>query len=333
MKPKIIKRLNALQRDFVSVVGQRFNYFFCPILFVDEETELCEAHIVNEAFTTTSRKWTLQRKDVDNFFGTMFESAFVDLQFNKPGVVYKALLQSDLHQRLRPKILLDGVEVEHFVAKGPIPNDFAELQLEHNQDSVRLGLKMPKDRLALSTDLDIKFEVSRDLRVPAVVSLLKAAHLTMFELLGYTYSLGPGGIWLGQLLGTFYAQNKGREKKDVLRNAVEHFSPFAAMVRPVLAAPTAITGTIDDGWVHLCWPDDITNYNTPWGFLVYVRTSDMLHAVLLPALEHQVGVDRFVKFLRSQGDVFEVSIARYADTHWAVQKERRSVQWPPAMFD
>lgn len=332
MKPEIIKRLDVLQRDFTSVVGRRFSHFFCPILFVDEETELCKAHIVNKAFAAASRRWTLQRKDVDNFFGTMFEGTFVDLQFNEPGVASKALVQPDLYRRFRPKILLDGVEVEHFVATGPVPKAFAELQLELDRGSVRLGLKMPKECLAVNTDPDLQFEVSRDLRVPAVVSILKAAHLTMFELLGYTYALGPGGAWLGQVLGTFYLQNTGRAKEDVLRNAVGHFGPLAAMVRPVTAAPAAITGTVDDRWVHLCWSDDATD-RTPWGIVVYVRTGDTLHAVLLPALEHQVGADRFAQFLGTQGDVFEVSIARFVDTHWTVQKERRSVQWPAARLD
>lgn len=332
MKPEIIKRLKSLQRDFNNVVGRRFSHFFCPILFVDEDAELCKAHIVNKAFAVATRRWTLQRKDVDNFFGTMFEGAFVDLQFNKPGVAYKALIQPDLYRRFRPKIILDGVEVDHFAATGPVPKEFAELQMELDQDSVRLGLKMPKDRLAIDTDPNLQFEVSRDLRVPAVVSILKAAHLTMFELLGYTYALGPGGAWLGQVLGTFYLQNKGNAKKDVLKNAVEHFGPLAAMVRPVVAAPVAITGTIDDRLVHLCWSDDEKD-RTPWGIVVYVRTGDTLHAVLLPALEHQMGVDRFSQFLCIQGDVFKVSITRFADTHWAFQKERRSVHWPAAMFD
>jgi hypothetical protein len=191
---------------------------------------------------------------------------------------------------------------------------------------------MSKEILVANTDLNLQFEVFRDLRVQAVVSILKAAHLTMFELLGYTYALSPGGAWLGQLLGKFYLKNKGREKKDVLRNAVEYFNPFTAMVRPLLDAPAAITGTIDDRWLHLCWSNNMTDH-TPWGFVVYVRTGDMLHAVLLPALEHQAGVERFTQFLDSHGDVFEISIAKFADTHWEVQKERRSVKWPLAGFD
>lgn len=333
MKRQTIERLDALRRDFTGVVGRPFNHFFCPILFVDEETELCKAHVVNEAFFDSSRRWTLQRKDVDNFFGSIFESAFIDLQFNDPGVAVKAMVASDLYRRLRPKVLLDGVEVQHFVTNEPVPREFAELQLEHDGASVRLGLKMSEGRLSsVNQDSDWQFEVSRDLRVQSVVSVLKAAHLTMFELLGYTYALGPGGAWLGQVLGSFYLNNRGRAKQDVLQNAVKHFGPLAAMVRPVTAAPTALTGTVDDRWVHFCWSDDATD-RTPWGIITYIRTHDRLHAALLPALEHQLGADRFAQFLGAQEDSFEVSIARFEGARWTVEKTRRSVAWPAAKFD
>ena len=321
-----------MNQDFKKVIGQSFNHFFCPILFVDETTELCEAHIVNKAFSNSSRRWTLQRKDVDNFFGTMFEGAFVDLQFNKPGVAYKALTEPNLYQRLRPKIILNEVEVEHFVAKGQVPKDFPELQIELDQKKVRLGLKISKESLKSCPDLNLQFEVYQDLRVQAFVSMLKAAHLTMFELLGYTYALGQSGLWLGQLLGTFYQENSGKSKKEVLQKAIEYFSPFTAMVRPVLDAPSTITGTIDDRCVHLCWLKDTTN-NIFWGIVVYVRTDDKLHAVLLPVLEHKADAIRFEQFLYTKGDIFEVSMAKYLDTHWAIEKERRTVKWPPAGFE
>jgi hypothetical protein len=332
MKRKVVKRLDELRQDFACVVGQPFSHFFCPILFVDESAELCEAHIVNKAFDGVSRRWTLQRKDVDSFFGTVFEASFVDLQFNKPGMVYETLIQPNMHSRFRPKIIINGSEVEHFVAKGPIPKEFAELHFELDQRTVRLGLKMPKKNLALKSDFDLQFEVSRDLRVPAVISALKAAHLTMFELLGYSYALSTGGEWLGRLLGTFYMENVGREKKDVLHNAESYFRPFSSMVRPVLAAPSAITGTIDDKWVHLCWLDGTSNHSL-WGFVIYVRTAGMIHAILLPVLDHEAGAKRFAQFIGSQGDSFEVSIARLTDTRWEVQKERKRVQWPQAKFD
>jgi hypothetical protein len=114
-----------------------------------------------------------------------------------------------------------------------------------------------------------------------------------------------------------------------MEKAVGHFGPLTAMVRPVGAAPPAFTGTVDDRWVHFCWCEDATDC-TPWGILTYVRTGEKLHAVLLPAFEHQPGADRFGRFLAAQGDAFEVSVARFEGTLWTVEKTRRSVVWPAA---
>jgi hypothetical protein len=93
MKRQIARRLDALRQDFAQIAGRPFNHFFCPFLFVDEETELCKAHVVNAAFAASSRRWTLQRKDVDNFFGSMIESAFVDLRFDEAGIAVRSLVE------------------------------------------------------------------------------------------------------------------------------------------------------------------------------------------------------------------------------------------------
>jgi hypothetical protein len=69
--------LEALRTDYASVAGVPFQTFFCPVLFRDEDVELCRAHLVNQAFAGASRRWTIQRKDVDEFFGAFFESDFV----------------------------------------------------------------------------------------------------------------------------------------------------------------------------------------------------------------------------------------------------------------
>jgi hypothetical protein len=167
----------------------------------------------------------------------------------------KAFVDPQLYKSLRPQVILDGARIDHFVANGPIPSHWAALEFRHDRDEVRLGLKMTPDRLASVTrEFDWQFEVSRDLRVPAVVSVLKAAHLSMFELLGYSYALRPGGLWLGHVLGEFYRENAERSNRDILRGAAEYFAPLTAMVRPVVAPP-ALTGTIDDRWVHFCWSD------------------------------------------------------------------------------
>ena len=43
-------KLDELNTDYAQIKGQAFSHFFCPILFRDEDVELCEAHIINQAF-------------------------------------------------------------------------------------------------------------------------------------------------------------------------------------------------------------------------------------------------------------------------------------------
>src|SRR5215213_1188216 len=102
MQTDVAEKLEGLRQDFAAVTGRLFRHFVCPILLVDEQVELCRAHIVNQAFAASSRRWTVQRKDVDNFFGSAFESAFLALQSNEPGIAMKAFVDPKLYRSLRP---------------------------------------------------------------------------------------------------------------------------------------------------------------------------------------------------------------------------------------
>ena len=80
----VAARVGMLRADFEEVTGSPFKHFFCPILYQDDPVELCRAHIVNRAFEGAPRAWTVQRKDVDNHFGSRFESGFTTLaEFEK----------------------------------------------------------------------------------------------------------------------------------------------------------------------------------------------------------------------------------------------------------
>ena len=51
MNKKLTKKLGVMRSDYEEIIGKGFKYFFCPILCVDEHAELCEAHIINKAFS------------------------------------------------------------------------------------------------------------------------------------------------------------------------------------------------------------------------------------------------------------------------------------------
>jgi hypothetical protein len=41
MDTAIGQKLNILRSDYQTVVGKPFSHFYCPILFLDEDVDLC----------------------------------------------------------------------------------------------------------------------------------------------------------------------------------------------------------------------------------------------------------------------------------------------------
>src|SRR5215207_8302615 len=80
MNDFVKSRIEELRADYTQIEGKPFSHFYCPILFKDEDTPLCRAHIINKAFSDSVRASTVQRADVDRFYGSRFESDFIDIQ-------------------------------------------------------------------------------------------------------------------------------------------------------------------------------------------------------------------------------------------------------------
>src|SRR5580704_2185680 len=182
------RKLDELRSDYQTVVGKPFSHFYCPIVFRDEDVELCQGHIVNRAFPKSGRNWTVQRRDVDNFYGHYFEGDFVDIQYHGGPSLDQIIVDPDLSKKLRPEILLDNKVVRHFVAHDPVPDHFTEAIVGGPYGEIRLGLKIHPDDAATAISKGCQIAIEKDIRLPALVSLLKAAHLTLFEILGYRYA-------------------------------------------------------------------------------------------------------------------------------------------------
>ena len=239
MDTALDRRLRDLRANYERVVGRPFVHFFCPLLFRDEDVELCRAHIINAAFSE-SNACTIQRKDVDNFYGAMFESDFVDLRHRgRPPV--DVVVDEVLSKRFRPKFVVEGREVDYYVPKGPVPGDHSPFVLDGKSGPIRIALKIHPNETRAFADSSWQIQIEKDVRIAAVVSVLKAAHLTLFNMLGYEYALSPGGHLLGRaVLGEFYLENRDRPRSNALARAVPHFRQFAHMVRPVVGAPTTL---------------------------------------------------------------------------------------------
>ncbi len=330
MNKAALTKLETLRSDFQSVVGRPFDHFYCPILFKDEKTRLCRGHVVTEGFVGADRSWTIQRADVDSFFGSFFESEFLAIQERGKHDLLDLVKTPKLSRLLRPKIYVDGREVEYYVPDGPVPSSHSEVTL-HQEDrpTARLAFKLHPTEILSSQQAKWEVGLARDLRLPALVTLLRSAHLTLFELLGYRYALSASGHFMGNdVLGTFFKENVGKPKGEVLSAAKEHFPEFVNLVRPVLKAPPNITGTSADKLMYLC-----TATPHAWAFLLFVRAGRDMHAVLVPVLEDAEGAARFVSFLKNSAPRFEVKLAKFAGEQWEVSKDSAMFSWPAANFN
>src|SRR4051794_35578154 len=152
MDPELSNKIAALRSDYEARVGRPFSKFSCPILFRDDDVDLCRAHIINEAFPDSARNWTVQRTDVDNFYGSRFESDFVNIQYRGQQLAEDVLTDPLLSKKLRPKIRIGDQDVDYFVASGPVPDRFTETVVAGPHGPIRLGLKItPDDALTAGT--------------------------------------------------------------------------------------------------------------------------------------------------------------------------------------
>ena len=326
------QRKAALKRDYESVTGRSWKHFFCPILYRDEETDLCRAHIVNEAFIDGDRSQTIQRSDVDNHYGTLFESDFLDVQWVDRPVANKALKDRNLRQKLALRLLSDDkVQQHYFPPSNSSVNREIHTPIELNVDgeTIPLALKQPRGEVEQKLEGRWEFRVEKDASLAAVVSLLKSAHLTLFHLLGYKYVFSPGGQLLGRnALGEFFLNTyntQGLSRKCALEIAKRHFSPYASTVRPMTAQFLDLQGTISDGQFLACGTGD-----PPWGLGVLIWCGGRMHTVIVPNIEDDESAALFSRFLDSPFPEIVGRVGKIREGKWEICPDFFNFRWPQA---
>lgn len=317
--------LEKLNNDFSEVLGEPFVHFFCPILFRDEQTELCQAHIINKAFPSSTRECTVQRADVDSFYGSRFESDFVDVAKFKRRSLLGILADRSLSKRFNATLLLNGNPVEHFHPTGKVPESFSRVQIGNLNPAMPLGLKMHASQVIANANEQWEIEVSRDLRLPMLVSTIKAAHLSLFKMVGYSYAFSASGYFVGRMiLGEFFLQNHTIRKRDITIRAHEFFRDYVHMVRPVISTTFGAEGTITDRMMFMC----MGSSGVAWAFIVLVKTDEQLHGVMIPTLQSADQVDAFLGFLNNTNSSIQVSTCRFAGDKWEVSQGTMPMTWP-----
>jgi hypothetical protein len=326
MNPSDFKKLDVLRKDYACVAGEPFQTFFCPVLFRDEAVELCRAHLVNQSFVGASRRWRVQRKDVDGFFGAFFESDFVKSQQRRAPdeEPFAIFADKDRSRQLEPKVYLDDKRIEHYVA-GDVPPHHSRFAVEFDGRTVSLGLKLHPDETLAAAEQNWEVRIEKDLRLATCVSLLKAGHLALFEMLGYRYALSAGGHFMGfDILGKFFLKSRTRDRAEIIENAVTHFEECAHMVRSIESGAEELEGTAQDGLLYMC----TRGTELRWAFLILVRTGPTAHAVLVPMFEDPIAIDVFLKFLRNRDEQLEAALAKFDGKQWLLSKDLKRFHWP-----
>lgn len=326
MKSEFKIKLQKINDDFEEVIGKSPHHFFCPILLKDEKAELCQAHIINQAFPNSPRAWTIQRKDVDNFYGTNFEADFIALRYRENYSIGDAITNKELSNILSPKILVDNQAVDYFIAHNGVPKQFTSIEFDNNGKIILLGLKMHPNNFLSLAEKEWEISAEKDIRVAALVSLLKAAHLTLFEILGYHYALSMGGRFIGEfILGEFFRQNYQKAKKAEIQNsAYIFFKGIGHMARPVISLNPNMLGTITDKQMFVC-KDDNGSY---WAFVIFIRVMDIFHSVLVPIANNLKTVGTFLNFLQNDNETLHVSLCQFHGDHWKISTQTLELQWP-----
>jgi hypothetical protein len=290
------RQLAYLRKDFASATGTPFTDFYCPILLRDEPTELCLGHIVNDKIEDASSKRVLQRKDVDGFYGTMFETDFVTMFRARNAKPNEILANFELNRKMNARFFINGEVCEHYCQpkKAPIsPNHTAVTLRDDDQSEVRVILKKSRSEVY---GADGNFVVNPNFWLGSAVALIKAGFLTLFRLATYNYALSAHGIFVGHdILGKFFSENHSKGKIEVRAAGLDFFRPYLNMIRPInYASGEPFLGTVVDHRAKVA----IGTSGQPYAVAVCIRGDDRLFAVLMPWFGGPDSVETYLSFLQ-----------------------------------
>ena len=320
------QRLESLRIDYESVTGRSWEHFFCPILYTDEKAELSRGHVINQKFSNSDRSWIPQRTHVDSFFGRCFEADFLAIDKKIGRSPFQIFSDKDLRRLFNPKFLLNGEEIDNYLPQpsNPVPENHLEVTLEAEGQSAPAILKPnASQRLAAKIGRS-QIDVDKNVRIHALVPLLKAAHLTLFHIMGYEYALSPAGRFVGRsLLGDFYFKAQHSHPTDVVELAIQHFHNYRNMVQVAVPGSYWFKGTLTDRRLNLC-----VNEDRPWAYQTFVRTGKNMYLVMLPILENSQSSDAFDAFLQSPETAIDCRPVRLDSTGLTSVGKPHTMHWP-----
>ena len=318
-----IKRLDAqaekLENEIQdSGISDELQRFYCPILHVEEDAELCRGHIRPKS--VGGRDWVVQRKDVDNFFGW-----FAEADFNH-GVKLRSMEFDDAIKYVLDKKLaapanltmIDDEGYEATIRPTRIVEGMPEVVARPKQSE--FNREGPKKT---SIDFDVSFET--------LLSCLHSAHLGLFKTNRYRYVFSAGGDYTASLLGNVFRRfskarmNRKRNLEAERRDLEEICQCHRNMVRPVLG-PEVFNKELREHPFRsfvVCWCDGF-----PFASMHLLQADQEWNAVMVYEGVNPAAIAHIVS---DSPLSFKVTLARFHETYMEVgplKPDSMTVDWP-----
>jgi hypothetical protein len=275
-----VEQLQQLNADYKEVYGGEARYFFCPILLVDEKTELCDGHVLCKQIKGVSRAKVIQRSDVDNHFGSMIEPdpiTFLNMAVDSP---------AELINRPKTKLSIkmsDGSETEAFFANAKAGKRFQRVGLK-DRDGKPVASPYLRDGRLTENLKDMEVSWTIVIRNSAVLgSLLKSGYLAMFRLLNYRWANSLGGDRVRRALKAFYdAKSEGTEAAKL---ATKVFADFEGCVTLMRASAVPAWKDTVEGNTLLLHNVERRGASMLFGISCLFRVNSQLFVVTMPTTE------------------------------------------------
>jgi hypothetical protein len=323
---RIEENLKGLRAEYASLEGKPFNHFFCPILLQDEEVPLCMGHIVNDAIPNSFGGCIVQRKDVDNWYGALAEADFtthIQARSMTPDAI---LRDSSMRRKLSPTIVIGGEALPHYEDQGTEVPGHTPITIHFGKDGkLNWVVKKRPDDIDALDGRNFEVRLGKDYRLAAFVSLIKAGYLTLFKLLGYSYAILAAGIEIGHnLLGNFYTDHRHQKPGEAIKKAATFFRTYVNMMRPIERfTGDAPRGTVEDGLAHVC----VTPGRAFFALIVWIRTDNRYHAVMLPAFNEPNGTVAYHNFLHNNEQSLRVQSCRIEPGKVIISQQSKEIIW------
>jgi hypothetical protein len=289
-------------------------------------------HVIPQALPGCTRTCVVQRKDIDNFYGTVAEAHFGTLLKARGKGLKDIMHDPSLQRRLKPQLLIGGKKVDYYPFRDGNKNaNHARLNLQTAEEGkpVELVIAMKFDEVVAAEEKEWGIGFVYDCRLAMVVTMIKAAFLTMFRLHGYQWAYSSGGLAIGfELLGRCYWENHGKEPDAVQAALKEFFLPYKHLVRPVngFIGDNPPRGTLEDYRSGICFGSS----GRPFAQIIYIRIGEQCHGVLMPGFENHESAATYLDFLKNDNETLMISDTwfNHGKQQWEVNPKPIVTHWP-----